>query len=73
MSKTKVVVFVLSKKITDSLHGVSYIMIGRDGIADYTRDPAKAKKWMTKKGVQKWLDVRGGYGTYAVTEMEVEI
>jgi hypothetical protein len=55
-----------------SPRGVSYIMIDRDGHADYTRDPALARKWKTLKGARKWLDVRGGYGGYTVTAMDWE-
>lgn len=71
--KIERIVYVLAKRIegTPSANTVSYLMIDRDGIADYTRDPARAHKWKTRKGAQKWLDVRGGYGDYKVLEYAI--
>ena len=46
---------------------VRYLMVDKDGCTDYTTNPHKAHQWKTRQGAQRWLDRRGGFGSYTVT------
>lgn len=54
----------------DGKQYVRYLTIDSDGHADYTANVNAARKWKTRRGAQQWLDVRGGYGGYTVTEID---
>jgi hypothetical protein len=65
--------YVLAKPISGTPSGntVSYLTMDSKGYVDYTRHVAYARKWKTRKGAQKWLDVREGYGGYTVLELPI--